>query len=145
MQTHEEAAVYVRELDIFLTIQILDDPVLRRNQKVYHSFVRGVKSRGMLSATLSPLEHVGMFFVHKSNGGLRLILDARRLNAHFLPPLGVRLLSSEVFGRIEIDLPEGVDVDSEAGVELLNEFSIAIAPTDVPNCFHWFRVPLSLS
>ena len=62
-----------------------------------------------------------------------------------MPPLGVRLLCSEVFARIEIDLPEGVHVDSEAVVELLNEFSIAIAPTDVPNCFHWFRVPLSLS
>ena len=60
------------------------EPMLKRNQKLYHSFLRDLKSRGMLTATLSPLEHVGMLFVHKSNGGLRLILDARRSNAHFL-------------------------------------------------------------
>ena len=54
------------------------------------------------------------------------VLDARRSNVHSLPPPCVRLLSSEGFGRIEIALPEGVNVDSEASVELLNEFSIAI-------------------
>ena len=43
--------------------QVYNDLVLKKNQKLYHSFVRGVKSRGMLSATLSPLEHVGMFFL----------------------------------------------------------------------------------
>ena len=63
---------------------------------------------------------------------------------HFLLPPGVRLLSSERFGRIQLALPEGVDVDSEAEVELLHEFSIAIATTDVRDCFHRFRI-LSLS
>ena len=63
--------------------QVYNDLVLKRNQKLYHSFVRDVKSRGMLSATLSLLEHVGMLFVNKSNRGLRLILDARRSNATF--------------------------------------------------------------
>ena len=56
-----------------------------------------------------------MLVVRKSNGGLRLILDARRSNAHLLPPPGVRLLSSDGFGRIEIALPEGVNVDSGEG------------------------------
>ena len=41
--------------------QVFSDPVLKRNQKLYHSLVRDLKSRGVLSATLSPLEHVGMF------------------------------------------------------------------------------------
>ena len=86
-----------------------------------------------------------MFFVYKSNGGFRLILDARRSNAHLRPPPGVRLLSSEGFGRIEIALPEGVDVESEEGIEVLNKVTIAIATTDVPDCFHRFRIRLSLS
>ena len=86
-----------------------------------------------------------MFSVRKSSGGLRLTLDARRSNAHFLPSPGVRLLSSEGFGRIEIALLGGVNMNSEAGAELLNEFSIAIATTDVRDCFHRFRMPLSLS
>ena len=125
--------------------QVHNDKALKRNPKLHHSFVRDVKSRGMLSATLSPLEHVGFYFVHKSKGGLRLVLDARRSNANFLHPPGVRLLSSEGFGRIEIALPDGVDVDSEAAVELRNTFSIAIAKTDVRDCFHRFRMLLSLS
>ena len=54
---------------------VYGDPVLKRNQNVYHSSVRGVKPRGMLSAIVSPLEHAGMFVVRKSSGGLRLILD----------------------------------------------------------------------
>ena len=74
-----------------------------------------------------------------------LVLDARRSNDHFLPPPGVRLLSSEGFGRIEIAWLEGVDVDPEAAVELLNEHSIAIATRDVRDCFHRFRMRLSLS
>ena len=74
-----------------------------------------------------------------------LVLDARRSNVHSLPPPGVRLLSSEGFGRIEIALPEGVNVDSEAAVELLNELSIAIATRDVRDCFHRFRMRVSLS
>ena len=38
--------------------QVHNDPVLKRNQKLH--LVRDVKSRGMLSPTLSLLEHVGM-------------------------------------------------------------------------------------
>ena len=41
--------------------QVCNDQVLKRSQNLYHSVVRDVKSRGMLSATLSPPEHVGMF------------------------------------------------------------------------------------
>ena len=37
-----------------MLLQVYSDPVLKRNQKLYHSFVRDVKSRGVLSATLSP-------------------------------------------------------------------------------------------
>ena len=52
--------------------QVYNHPVLVWNQKLCHSFVRDVNSRGMLSATLSPLEPVGMSFEHISSDGLRL-------------------------------------------------------------------------
>ena len=78
-------------------------------------------------------------FLHKSN------VDARRSNAHCLPPLAVRLLSSEGIGRTEVALPKGVDADSQEGIEALNTLSIANAPTDVRDCFHRFRVPHPLS
>ena len=50
----------------------------------------------------------------------------------------MRLLSSKGFA-----LPEGVDVESEEGIEALNKLSIAIATTDVRDSFHRFRMPLS--
>ena len=40
---------------------------------------------------------------------------------------------------------EGVDVESEERIEALNKLSIAIATTDVRDCFHRFRMSLSLS
>ena len=40
--------------------QVYHDPVLKRNQKLNHSCVRDVQARGMLTATLSPVEHVGV-------------------------------------------------------------------------------------
>ena len=80
--------------------------------------------------------------MHKSSGGLLLIVDARRAKAHFVPPPGVRLLSSEGFGRIEIALPEGVDVESQGEIEAPNKFPIAIATTELRDCFHSFRMPL---
>ena len=36
-------------------------------------------------------------------------------------------------------------MESEEGIETLNTFSITIATTDVLDCFHSFRMPLSLS
>ena len=77
-------------------------------------------------------------------GRLRVILDARRLNAHILLPPGLRLLSSEDSGQIEVALPEKVEVESETGRKLLNEFAIVIATWDVGDCFHHFRMPRSL-
>ena len=71
-------------------------------------------------------------------------MDARRSNAHCLAPPGVRLLSCEGFGRIEVALSKGVDLDSEEGIEALNKFSIAVATTDVRDCFRRFRMPHSL-
>ena len=78
------------ELGCVTLFQVNNDPVLQLNQKLYHSFVRDVKARGILTATVSPVEHVGFTLVHASSGRLLLILDARRSNAHFLSPPGVR-------------------------------------------------------
>ena len=86
-----------------------------------------------------------VFFVRKSRRRLRLILHVRRWNAQFLaPPPGVRLLSSEGFGRIEVALPANVKVKSEMGRNQLDEFAIAISTTDVRDCFHRFLMSRSL-
>ena len=48
-----------KEIEEVALPQVYNDSALKRNQKLH--LVRDVKSRGMLSATLSPLEHVGLF------------------------------------------------------------------------------------
>ena len=74
------------EIEEAALLQVCNDLVLKRNRKLHHSFVRDVKSRGMMSATLSAGSR-WYVFVQKSNGRLPLTLDARRSNAHFLPLL----------------------------------------------------------
>ena len=49
------------EIEVATLPQVYNDPVLKRNQKLYDSIVRDMKSRGMLSATVSSLKHVGFF------------------------------------------------------------------------------------
>ena len=131
------------DIEVAALPQVYNDP-LKRNQRLYHSFVRDVASRCMFSATLFPLEHVGMFLVRKNHRRVALDIGCETIKR----PLSASSwcateLSSEGFGRIEIALLEGVDVDSEAVGDLLIEFSIAIASTGVRDCFHWFRMPLS--
>eukprot|EP00959_Pyramimonas_sp_CCMP1952_P057887 1208295-Pyramimonas_sp.AAC.1 len=76
-------------------------PVLKRNPKAFRSPARESAERGLLGVTARPAESVGIFFVAKSSGALRVLVYARRSNGHFRSPPGVRLLSSEGSGRLE--------------------------------------------
>ena len=49
----------LKEIEVAESPQVDNDPVLKGNQ-LYHSCVRDVKSRGLLSATFFSLERVGM-------------------------------------------------------------------------------------
>ena len=51
------------EIEGVTLLQVHDDPVLKRNEKLYHSFVRDLKSRDMLSATCQ------VYFCAQINGG----------------------------------------------------------------------------
>ncbi|CAK0882305.1 unnamed protein product [Prorocentrum cordatum] len=51
-----------------------------------------------------------------------------------------QLLSSEGFGRIEIELPPGVLPSSAEGQRLLDAFAVYVATTDVKDCFYRMRV-----
>ncbi|CAK0797401.1 unnamed protein product, partial [Prorocentrum cordatum] len=116
------------------------DPVLKRNPKSYRTFLRDLAGRGLLGVTARPAESVGLFFVAKTNGAQRMIIDARRSNGHFRAPPGAQLLSSEGFGRIEIELPPGVLPSSVEGQRLLDAFAVYVATTDVKDCFYRTRV-----
>ncbi|CAK0867094.1 unnamed protein product [Prorocentrum cordatum] len=122
------------------------DPLLKRNKKMYHNFLKDLSSRGLLLATLSPAEQAGLFFVKKADSDkMRMIVDARRANAWFGVPPSVQLLSCEGFGRVEVKLPEGVAFGSARGEELLNGFKLFLGMTDVKDCFYRMRIPVSLA
>ena len=77
-------------------------------------------SRGLLRFTRNPLSYVGVFFVKRKDGTIRLILDARRTNRLFRKPPHVELLTAEGLGKIEVQLPEGVTIGSHEGQSLLD-------------------------
>ena len=71
------------------------DPVLRRSKRQYERFVRRLYGVGIVDFTLTAESHVGLFFVHKKNGTLRFIQDARVTNMLFKDPPPVSLLTPE--------------------------------------------------
>ncbi len=76
-----------------------------------------------------PLGPVGVLFVVRKDGRLRLILDARRVNQRMYPSLPVRLASAAALNEVIVD----------DGQELF--FSVQ----DIANCFYNFRIPNWLS
>jgi hypothetical protein len=77
----------------------------------------------------------GIFFVTKKDGTLIVIIECRRANRRFRAPPGVSLLSSEGFGRIEVDLLALRELcdrhEARAG--------LGMGTSDVDNCFHRMR------
>ena len=85
------------------------DPVLKKNPRVYVQFLHKLMGIDFLHWTKRPKGRVGIFFVWKSDGRIRMIIDARQPNRMFRVPPGVELCSSEGFACTEVSLPEGVE------------------------------------
>jgi len=68
--------------------RIYCDPLLFRSPKKYASFLSELKSRGMLRWRKAKGEagKLGVFFVAKKDGRLRIVFDTRLLNLMFIPP-----------------------------------------------------------
>ncbi len=121
------------------------DPKLRRNQRMYHSFIKKLHNAGYLVFTRNPKAHVGVFFVKKTDEKIRLIIDARGPNKLFQAPPGVDLLSSDGFARTEVLMPAEVEPGSEEYTTHLEAFSLSVGLSDVKDCFHRLRQPMWLS
>ena len=121
------------------------DPKLRRNQRMYHSFIKKLHRAGYLVFTQKPKAHVGVFFVKKTDEKIRLIIDARGPNQLFQDPPGVDLLSSDGFARTEVLMPAGAVRGSEEYSSFLEAFSLSVGLSDVKDCFHRLRQPMWLS
>ena len=87
-----------------------------------------------------------MFFVWEDGRRrLRLIVDARRANAHFRDPPGVELLSSEGLARIEVQMPDAGFSSYEDLRAALQAQQVYIGMADVKDCFRRMRIDSALS
>ena len=70
------------------------DSTLRSDVSCYNEFVQQLHSRNMVQFRHSVWESVGIFFVHKTSGMLRMVVDARRTNCLLVMPPRTRLAST---------------------------------------------------
>ena len=83
---------------------------------------------------------VGIFFVHKNNNKVRLIIDARAVNMRFADPPSVSLLTSEGFTMIEVDLDSNIDPHLAEGREALDALGLCLGIGDIADAFHRFKI-----
>lgn len=104
------------------------DPMLRQG-KSYHGFLKRLHASSLVDYSVRPgREQIGLFFVTKKNGKLRLIVDARRSNAHFGEPSYVSLSTGDSLGSLEF----------ESGCE------VTVAMADLKDAFYHLSLPVCL-
>eukprot|EP00959_Pyramimonas_sp_CCMP1952_P210102 4396034-Pyramimonas_sp.AAC.1 len=101
------------------------DKTLQSNTDEYLRFVQDLLDRGMVELRTRREFEVGVFFVRKKSGRLRLIVDARAVNQALKRPPTIHMASTAALVNMEV----------EGGAQL--EFSIQ----DIADCFYQFRVP----
>ncbi|CAK0906294.1 unnamed protein product, partial [Prorocentrum cordatum] len=87
------------------------DPVLRRNKRARHELFGRLLSSGILVPRRRLKGRIGLFFVKKKEGAIRLIVDARNPNACHKPPPTTQLGTAQSFA--ELNLAEFADVAAE--------------------------------
>jgi hypothetical protein len=78
------------------------DPVLKHNRSKYKNFLKELYGCGVLKASDWVKVEVGIFFVKKKNGKLRLILDARKSNVYFRRPPSRNNSSLAALGNVRV-------------------------------------------
>ena len=87
------------------------DPALR-GPAVYASFLLRLEQAGVIEMVEEPMkERTDVFFVAKSGGRQRLIIDCRRSNCHFSRPRGVSLATGDSFSRLGLQEGQHVVAD----------------------------------
>ena len=77
------------------------DPSLVAKPAVYGDFVATLHEAGMLQWRIGGPSYLGIFFVRKKSGKLRIILDTRDLNGFFKAPPSTQLPSASAFAGLE--------------------------------------------
>ncbi|CAK9013053.1 Reverse transcriptase domain-containing protein, partial [Durusdinium trenchii] len=101
------------------------DPLLRQG-RVYHQFLHKLHESHLIDYSLSPgIEKIAFFCVTKKSGKLRLIVDARRSNAHFEEPSHVSLTTGDGLGALEFE----------------RDAQVTIAQADLKDAFYHLAMP----
>ena len=110
------------------------DPILKNNPHEYGGFLKELHVRGMLRYRIAHGEcgKLGIFFVSKKSGQLRLIFDTRLLNQDFEEPPNTDLPSADAFTRME--MPEGHQFYIGSG-DLSNAFYTLSVPEELGRMF----------
>eukprot|EP00971_Amphidinium_carterae_P345940 6487141-Amphidinium_carterae.1 len=84
-----------------------DNALLKHS--AYVDFLREMECRGLIEYMLveHAVERIGIFFVKKKGGMIRMVADCRRSNEYFREPHGVELASGESLGALEIESHHG--------------------------------------
>ncbi|CAK0818925.1 unnamed protein product, partial [Prorocentrum cordatum] len=101
------------------------DKTLKADRGEYVRFVQDLLNRGMVELRTRRDFEVGIFFVRKKSGKLRLKVDARSVNQNLRRPTSIQLASTAAM----------VGLEAEPGDRL--EFSIQ----GIADCFYQFKVP----
>eukprot|EP00969_Alexandrium_andersonii_P094899 4192115-Alexandrium_andersonii.AAC.1 len=101
------------------------DPVLRRSPKRFAEFLTAAFDAGIVEPADRCESEVGVFFVRKKSGALRLICDPRAVNCCYRDPDPARLCSGEALGSLELG-PDEV---------------LWAAEGDVENCYYQYLLP----
>ena len=107
------------------------DRELFRSPRSYGDFLTRLYDCNMIRFDLYEGEphNMGIFFVKKKSGQLRIIFDTRRLNEQFVAPPKTALPTAASMSAIECDPDE----------------DLVIASGDISNAFYGMSVPTSLS
>ncbi len=110
------------------------DPVLKNDMKAYGRFLSELHNRNMVKFRPAHDKEgiLGIFFVKKKSGQLRLIFDTRRMNKLFKEPPKTDLPSADAFTRLET--PEGQEFLIGSG-DLANAFYTLAVPPDLAEHF----------
>ena len=104
------------------------DPSVKK-PKNWCQFLRRLHSTGVVEFVMDDAaEMVGVFFVRKKNGDLRMVVDCRRSNAHFAPPAGVQLCSGSALSQLELGPND----------------TLFCAQCDIQTAFYHMELPLEL-
>ncbi|CAK0812042.1 unnamed protein product, partial [Prorocentrum cordatum] len=101
------------------------DPILARSPSKYAEFLMSAFESGVVEPATEVRSFVGVFFVRKKDGSLRIIFDPRKTNSQFVPPDSVALASPEALGDLE--LPAGQ--------------RLWVSEGDAENCYYQFLLP----